>query len=377
MFSSALAVLSAVVGLSVHGAVSVKYFDSSIDHPQYLATSLMLLLASAAIIVALVSFFGERLSHYVGISHEWLVVAALASAAQFVVQLRLLMWQVSQNAFKYGIFLVSQTTINLIVSLFFILYLGYGWTGRGVGIASSMFIFGIIALVSMQIAGMVRWKFSLIYAKSMLKFGIPLIPHAVGGLLMSMSDRFAISGLLGVEDAGVYAAAMQVGMIVLIVSDACNKSFAPWLFKTLSKNVEGDKFQIVKYTYILFAVIPVLAFLFGWIAPWLLQFVAGPQYQRSSGAVLYIALGGGFGAMYYLVANYVFYAEKTGMLACVTLLSGVINAILAMLLVKSNGSLGAAQAYMVSQAICFFLTWIIAAKVFSMPWHVIFLRNRI
>jgi O-antigen/teichoic acid export membrane protein len=375
MFSSVLAVFSAFVGLNVHGAVSIKYFDSSIDHPRYLATSLMVLLASAVISIFIIFLLGDQLSRYVGISHAWLVLAVLASVAQFVIQLRLLMWQVSLRAIKYGFFLVSQTIVNLSTSLFIILYLGYGWEGRGVGIVLSMFIFGMIALISMHISNMMQWKFSLKYAKSMLKFGIPLIPHMLGGLLMSISDRFSISALLGVEEAGVYAVAMQIGMVVVVVSDACNKSFAPWLFKVLSGGDGDDRFKIVKYTYALFIVIPTLALLFGSIAPWILQIVAGPQYQKSAGAVLYIAFGGGFCAMYYLVANYIFYAEKTAMLAFVTMISGLINASLAMILVKKNGSIGAAQAYMASQAVCFVLTWIIAAKVFPMPWTSIFLHK--
>lgn len=376
MFSSVLVVLSAFVGLSVHGAVSVKYFDPSIDHPRYLATSLMVLVASTVFAVLIIIIFNEHLSRNIGISLEWMIVAVLASAAQFVVQLRLLMWQISHNALKYGIFLVSQTAINIAISLFFVLCLNYGWTGRGIGIASSMFIFGLISLLSMQTSGMIRWKLSSSYIISMLKFGIPLIPHSVGGLLMSTSDRFTISSLLGVEEAGIYAAAMQVGMIVVVISDACNKSFAPWLFKILSNNNESDKIQIVRYTYILFVAIPVLALLFGWMAPWLLQFVVGPQYQKSSESVLYIALGGGFGAMYCLVVNYIFYAEKTFLLALVSILSGIVNVILAIMLVKLGGAIGAAQAYMVSQAFYFVFTWIIAANVFSMPWQSVLLGCR-
>lgn len=371
MFSSVLAILSAIAGLSAHGAVSIKYFDPNIDHPRYLATSIMVLLASTAIVFSMIVIFGEYLSYYIGIPREWLLVATLASAAQFVVQLRLLMWQVIHKAFKYGLFLILQTITNLTSSLFFILCLGYGWTGRSFGIVLSMLIFGLIAFISMQLSKMMHWKWSMNYAISMLKFGIPLIPHSVGGLLMSMSDRFAISGLLGIEEAGIYAAAMQVGMIVLIVSDACNKSFAPWLFKNLSNSNEKERYMIVKYTYILFLAIPTLAFLFGLIAPWILQFVVGGQYQKNSGAVLYIALGGGFGAMYYLVANYVFYAEKTAWLACVTMVCGAANAFFAIKLVQLNGAAGAAQAYMASQAMCFLLTWAIAARFVSMPWCIL------
>jgi hypothetical protein len=73
--------------------------------------------------------------------------------------------------------------------------------------------------------------------------------------------------------------------------------------------------------------------------------------------------------MYYMVTNYVFFANKTFLLAGVTLASGVFNVAATFFLIKINGAIGAAQAFMASQALLFLGTWMLASRVRPMPWR--------
>jgi Na+-driven multidrug efflux pump len=70
-----------------------------------------------------------------------------------------------------------------------------------------------------------------------------------------------------------------------------------------------------------------------------------------------------------MVANYIFFANKTGFLAIVTFSSGVFNIIATYFLIKLNGVIGAAQAFMLSQAIIFLCTWWLAQYFRPMPWQ--------
>jgi O-antigen/teichoic acid export membrane protein len=80
-------------------------------------------------------------------------------------------------------------------------------------------------------------------------------------------------------------------------------------------------------------------------------------------------MGYAFGGMYYMVANYIFLMSKTGYLAMVTFASGVFNVIATYFLIKLNGVLGAAQAFMLSQAMIFLCTWWLAHHFRPMPWR--------
>ncbi len=371
MFATVMSVMSAFTGLSVHGAVSVRYFDKEIDHPRFVGVCLAILAGSAMLVLCLVWLLSMPLSNWTQVPRGWLLVAVLASAAQFVIYIRLAMWQVKHEAVRYGLFQIAQTALNLGLSLLLILIIGMGWEGRAIGIVIAIVVFGILALFSLQHASLVRWRWDPGYARTILRFGIPLVPHTVGGMMINMSDRFIVTSLLGVNETGVYAAAMQIGLVISVLADAGNKAFSPWLYGALSRNNPDSKARIVRYTYLLFLVVPLAAVLFGMAAPYILTLIVGEQFRGGSDVVLYIAVGGAFSGMYYLVANYIFFAAKNEMLALATLVSGFAGVALSWNLVGLYGAVGAAQAYMAAQGLCFLLTWLLAARSHPMPWSII------
>ena len=74
--------------------------------------------------------------------------------------------------------------------------------------------------------------------------------------------------------------------------------------------------------------------------------------------------------MYLMVANYIYQANKTHLLAWITLFTAVVNIVLNYVLIRANGAIGAAQASAASFFVGFVLTWILSARVCRMPWRV-------
>jgi O-antigen/teichoic acid export membrane protein len=72
--------------------------------------------------------------------------------------------------------------------------------------------------------------------------------------------------------------------------------------------------------------------------------------------------------MYYMVANYIFYAGATHMLAWITFATAVANVAFNYVLIKMHGAVGAAQASALALFTSFVLTWMLSARVYRMPW---------
>jgi Na+-driven multidrug efflux pump len=72
--------------------------------------------------------------------------------------------------------------------------------------------------------------------------------------------------------------------------------------------------------------------------------------------------------MYYMVANYIFFAERTGLLALVTISTALINIPLTYVLIRLNGGIGAVQGTALALLLSFLLTWVVSARVYPMPW---------
>jgi len=70
-----------------------------------------------------------------------------------------------------------------------------------------------------------------------------------------------------------------------------------------------------------------------------------------------------------MVTNYIFYVKKTHLLAYVTFASAAIHIGLLYLLINLHGAIGAAQASLISSILTFCIVWILASKVYDMPWR--------
>lgn len=370
MFGIALSIFGAFTGLSVQGAVAVRYFQlQQKELAEYVGTCVGILVVSTSVAFLLVAVFGSWLTGVSGVPADWLLVAVVISGLQFLGNIRLSLWQVSGEAKKYGTFQITQSLLNAGVSLILILIIGMTWQGRVIGQIVAIILFGIIALWWLLRDGLLRfprgWR---VQSRDALKFGVPLIPHVIGGLLMVATDRFVIVRLLDVAQVGIYMVALQVGQALGLVTESFNKAYAPWLMKKLSRSTEALRVTIVRGTYFYFILVLAAAAAFGLLAPMFLGFLVGESFRAAGEIVIYIALGFAFGGCYFMVTNYVFFESKTIFIALVTFVSGLVNIPLMFILVGHNGIAGAGQAFMLTNALSFVGTWWLAHKLHPMPW---------
>lgn len=369
MFAIFLTFINAFVGLSVHGAINVQYFKlDSEKFAEYVTSCLILLVVSATITFLIVFLVGGFFEELVGIPHRWMLIAVVVSFFQFFVSIRLVIWVVTGSAINYGAFQISQTTLNAGLSLFLVVYFGLMWEGRLLGQSIAIITFGLLALVLMYKAGYIKAPRNAgENITDALKFGIPLIPHAIGAFVIYSTDRVVISNLLDVTAVGVYMVGLQIGQAMGLVSDSLNKVYSPWLMGNLS-NKKIDKEKVVFNTYLAMLTLLVAGLVWYFLALFLLPYLVGEEFQESAGILLYMCLGFSLTGLYYLVTNYIFYSKKTQFLAVITFFCGALNVPLTYYLVSLHGLKGAAIAFLTIQTLFFVLTWILAAKVFPMPW---------
>jgi O-antigen/teichoic acid export membrane protein len=369
MFQMLLGIAVITVGLNSHGAIKRKYIDKDeIDFPQYVSNSLYILIISSIILAILSSPFLDQIASVTNIPSSWMWVVLLVAFCQVMTMILLSIWQAESKAKYYLYFSFSVTLVNVFVSLWLIVVEGHKWEGRLEGLLVTYIIFSILALTLLIKGRWLRWKLNLSYIKSNLKFGIPLIPHTLGMLAISMTDRFLIANMVGIAEAGVYVVGAQIGMIIGLLQDSFNKAWVPWFFEQLKKENKKQNERIVKITYVYYIVIILFALGLGFSAPYYLSVIVGDEFIGASVFILWIALGYAFNGMYKMAANFIFYIEKTYYLAWLTFITASMNIIFSLILIKLNGPVGAAQGTMLAYFISFVLTWLLANKLFQMPW---------
>ena len=94
----------------------------------------------------------------------------------------------------------------------------------------------------------------------------------------------------------------------------------------------------------------------------------GKAFGAGMDLVLWVALGFAFNGMYKMVSVYIFYLEKTMIIALMSFGVAIVNIILNFVLIPDYGMLGAAWATMAAMALQFIVTWMISARLMKMPW---------
>lgn len=251
MFNILISVIGLFTGLSVHGAINRAYFDKDIDFKEYVANCIYILALSSLFTLGVVFIAREYLYKLTGVPESWILIAVLISFFQFLILSNLVIYQAKLEAKKYGFIQLGQGLLNAILSIAFVVLLSMKWEGRLLAQFLSVLVFGIFSFIVIA-KFWSKWKLNIEYIKHALKFGVPLIPHTIGGMFMVMTDRFIINNLLGPREVGIYTAGLQIGMIIGLLADSFNRAWAPWLFSKLNENNYETKVKIVKFTYAYF-----------------------------------------------------------------------------------------------------------------------------
>ncbi|GBK99348.1 polysaccharide biosynthesis protein [Vibrio harveyi] len=369
IFQTLLFALNSVVGISAHGLANRKYFENinRKELAMFYGDCFYVLLASTGVCFILTLFFGGWISGIIGIKLQFLYIGIVVSLFNFIVQFKLNIYQVQSKALNFGILQISKSLLNVIFSLVLVVSYGLGSEGR---IDAQMYSSAFFAIF--VIAIFIRDKKIILskpkYVREIVSFGVPLIPHLFGFFLINSLDRIVISNELGMTYAGIYMVAVQFSLAIHIIFDAQNKALVPWLFAKLEKNNSKDKRRIVCLTYKYFGLLVLVAILCFIVVPYVVLLVAGSGYEESASIVGYLCLGQIFNGMYLMVTNYIFFAKRTGVLSLVTVSSGILNIILLLFLVEQYGINGAAYSFVISKMCQFLGTWLLASKVYDMPW---------
>lgn len=363
--------LAVICGLNTYGAATRKHYDY--DEPDkymgdYISACVTILVISAIVVTVLLLPFLGVLSELLGLSEGWILAGVVFAVGNFMVQLRLRQWQVRKKPVRYGQFQISQSAMNAGLSLLLVIVLTMGVDGRLIGVTSAMLLFGCIGALLLWRDKLLVFGWQPGLMRDALSFSVPLLPHFAGSFLLLTVDRAVISSTLGLEAAGHYMVAVQLALALNLLLQSIHKAYVPWLFERIKRDDSEEKTQIVRGSYIYFAALAAVALLAFLVGKPVLVFIAGASYAPAGDIIGWLVLAQAIRGMYYVVSSYLMYAKKTQQISWITIISGAINIVLLLILLKAYGLVGAAWAVCAGAAIQFLLSWYMASRAVAMPW---------
>ena len=253
-------------------------------------------------------------------------------------------------------------------TLFFLFGLRLGAAGALLGQ-----VMGALGIIIVTVAVLLRLRPTGIDAdllRRSLRFGLPLVPHALSAWVLNLSDRFLISLVIGLSAVqaqtaiGIYSFGYQLGQVVSLVALSFNAAWVPY-FYAHGERPEGPA-VLRDMTSVATGALAVLAVGMAAIAPEATTLLAsgrwGSAADEAATVVPLVALASLAYGVYFMVVSAVFLVRRTRLLPLLTLSAGLANVAANLLLIPRYGILGAAVATLIGYAVLTVATTVYARR---------------
>lgn len=360
---------SPFIGMSMQNNITREFYKVPKEKIAKIVGNVIFVVAvTSAISLAVViiyTFFFKSLND---IPAKWLYAIPLLCFFGMINQLNLTVIRNEQRAFTYGLFEVTSTLIQLSLSVLFVVFMKWGWEGRAYATLIGAVLYTAIGFVHMTKTNYLKWDIDKQIIKRILHISLPMIPNALGGMIIIFSNRFFIDHWAGKTAVGIYAIGFSFAMIVTIFKDAFAKAWSPWMYSNLAHINEEGKVKIVRFTYLYMIGMVVLALVVTYGSYILMQFMANERYHGAREYIIWIALGNAVNGWYSVMMPYNIHLGKTKPLAWIMLSAALFNLIGNYFLIQLNGPVGAAQATLLAFCTSFAINWWHVQRIYPMPW---------
>ena len=227
----------------------------------------------------------------------------------------------SISKYKKLVFVSLFITISgVIIGILGVVYSKYKYEFR---VSSPIFVTTFIGIILyLNTYKQADYKFTTKYWKYALVLSIPLLPHYLSIKILNQVDRVMITQMVGLSETGLYNLACTVSNLMIIATDAINRSMCPYVYKSIkNKNI----LPVRKMTSSILLVVMVVSFLEMLIAPELIKIFATDDYLDAIYVIPPVAMSIYFIFLYVVFANVEFYFEKTIFATIVSGIAAVMN----------------------------------------------------
>ena len=215
------------------------------------------------------------------------------------------------------------------------------WSAGIVNMAVGLVLFFYIIRQGKAFVDIPLWKKTLVVA-------IPLIPHYLGGELLSSINQIMIGNMVGKTEAGIYALAAVLSAIGILLWRALTVMFNPFVNAKLGSREFKTIRETVKPLMLVVGVMCVIAAL---AAPEIIRILATEEYLAGMYVVPPVAAGIFIHAMYDTFAAVSFFHKKSTRIMVATLTAAAVNLVGNYIFIKAFGYIAAGYVTLISNLV--------------------------
>lgn len=372
-------ILMLLAGQTLIGALPYFYYDRNKEQVGVLIFNLLLTIAVCLILfTAVILFFNSLIEEYLHIGLWLQLLSVISVFAQMVSDINLQLYRLEEKAKTFGILQIIQCVVYLSLLILFVVILRLEAVGKIMSLVSGISLMMMVHLFLLKKRKYILFKINKDEIKGLLRYGLPLLPHALSFWIKGGMDKILITTFCGLSANGLYSMALSFGGAYSIFSSSFSSAFVPYLQKRLRQispeNEEEEKKSIVKLSYkifLLFILLGTILVVACWVA---INYLLSSNYQGAFQFIPFIMAGLTIYSFYTLVIQYPFMVKKTKCLGMITFCGSILQMLITYVLVSTIGVDGVKYSLVIGASIIVSAVWWYSNKVFPMPWF--YLRNK-
>jgi O-antigen/teichoic acid export membrane protein len=203
--------------------------------------------------------------------------------------------------------------------------------------------------------------------REQLTFGLALVPGAMAGFTLDLSNRFFLKHYGDLSEVGLYSLGHRLGEIIFFVSAAIQLAWPQFVFSNRKAPNAPEMFSYVTTYYLtgmLFLVLGLSA-----VAPELVHLMAAPEYQAAAAVVPIVALTGLCEGFRYVVTVGIAFQKRPIIRSGAMGVAAVVNVVLNILLIPRHGMVGAAWAMLAGFVTMIAIEFVVSRRFYPIPYQ--------
>lgn len=372
MLETTSQVLITLFGLSLYNAFLRWYWEKEyIEKRKSLFFTVLVFLVCVALIMALsLSAASRPLAGFLlnGSEHYHLARLMIFTAAfEIIGVLPLTLLRVQERPGLYISSNIIKFAVNLGLTFLFIAGMKHGIEGiyEAQIIGNIVFFLFLSAYISRNIEA----RFNRKALKEMLSFSMPLFYASLAGIVLNLTDRYALKFIKGLDDLGSYQFGYKIAnAIKVIVLNSVNFALTPVIYRMIGEKGSG-RFYSKILTYMGFGVMLIVLAVSFYGKELAMIFAEDEGYIRGYVVIPVLAFGLFFSSVRDTVYTGLNISKKSKVVAGIIVTVSALNIPLNIAFIYFFSMMGAAVATLISQFIYLLLVWKYSQKYYYIPYE--------
>jgi len=367
--------LPLVMTLQIHNSISRFYFDYKDDKIKlriFITTILIVVFVLSTLVLLILYLYLDQIISFIFPKtigyNNFFLLGVFTSFVGVYKSFFINLIRVQQKAKLFMKISLSLFVIILIINILEVIIFKKGAYGIIEASLISAIISFVVYLFMVKNLFILRIDFTML--KNPLKFSIPLIPHSLSGLIFMYSDRIILEKYVTLSAIGLYMFSDKISMIFKMLVNEFNRAFSPYFNEKSMESKENaiNEVQNISLIFIYFtAMLIIILSLFSVeIVYWLFD----ERYFDTWMMIPLLSSAYIFRSLYCFSSSGLFYEKKTGKVAIITIIAGLVNITLNLLFIPTYGIMVAIYTTIFSFFLTFVMSELISYKIYYLQLNI-------